>query len=189
MPRLRRVLVLAACTLVIVFLAGLAIADPFHLRHARWFTSALVLLAIILVTVTLLVAIRNAVLRALIATLGAVFALGWSGLVFYLSDLGDYNREVKTVADGARRLVVLEGAPFAIDPVYAVVVRSGVGPFEQESPVYQGVEEGPEPVDVRFIDPNTVQVLTAAGCAFRSEIEGVTLEARPVHRPLTAAGC
>ena len=54
--RLRRVLVLLACVLVVVVLAGVSVVDPFHLRQARWFTSGLITLALVLLTATLAVA-------------------------------------------------------------------------------------------------------------------------------------
>ena len=88
---------------------------------------------------------------------------------------------------GARQLVVLE-ARVIIDPVFAVVVRSGSGPFAQESVVYQGLEGAPAPT-ARFIDADTVEVVTQTGCTYRSEIETATLEVSPVHRPSRLDSC
>lgn len=189
MPRLRRVLVLASLTLVVGLLAGLAVADPFHLRHIRWFTAGLVLLVLVLITATLTVAVPRGLLRAFVLVAGGVAVLGWAALVWFATGLAGPSREVSQVVDGGRRLVVLEGAAFAIDPVYAVVLRSGGGPFEQESVVYQGVEEAPPPAGVRFVDADTVEVGTGAGCAYRSEVEAVTLAVEPVHRPLQLGAC
>ena len=39
MTTLRRTLVLLALTVLAALLAGLAVADPFHLRHAPWFAN------------------------------------------------------------------------------------------------------------------------------------------------------
>lgn len=188
MPRLRRAVVLAACAVLVGALAGLAIADPFHLRHIRWFTAGLVLLAVLLLTAAFAVAVRG-VLRVFVLVVGGVAALGWVAVVALADQVGVENREVSEVAEGDRRLVVVEGALGAIDPVYAVVLRSGGGPFEQETVVYQGVEAAPAPAEVRFVDPDTVEVRTGAGCAYRSEVEAVTLAVDPVHRPLRADGC
>ncbi|MHA6626949.1 hypothetical protein ACU61A_16060 [Pseudonocardia sichuanensis] len=189
MPRLRRAVVLAACAVLVGALAGLAIADPFHLRHIRWFTAGLVLLAVLLVTAAFAVVARRGVLRVFVLVVGGIAALGWVAVVALADQVSVENREVSEVADGDRRLVVVEGALGAIDPVYAVVLRSGGGPFEQETVVYQGVEAAPAPAEVRFVDPDTVEVRTGAGCAYRSEVEAVTLAVDPVHRPLRADGC
>jgi hypothetical protein len=187
--RLRRAAVLAALAFVVGMLAALAVADPFHLRHARWFTAGLVLLALLLGTAALAVAVRRGALRVLVLVLGGIAVIGWCALVGIASQLTSSNREVSEVADGGRRLIVLEGAALAIDPVYAVVLRAGGGAFEQETVVYQGVEAAPAPADVRFVGPDTVEVRTSGGCSYRSEVEAVTLAVDPVHRPLRADGC
>ena len=189
MTRLRRAATLAACALVAVLLVALAVADPFHLRHAAWFVAGLVVLAVLLGTAALAVAVPRGVARVLVLVLGAIAVCGWAVLVTIAQQFGDGEREVSEVADGGHRLVVIEGSPFAIDPVYAVVVRAGSGPFEQESIVYQGVEEAPPPSELRFVDGDTVEVQTSGGCRFRSEVESVTLAVDPVHRPLRADGC
>lgn len=179
-------LVLTAVTIVVVLLTGLSVLDPFHWRHVRWFSLALVFLAILLVTATLAVATRG-VLRAIVLVLGTVAVLGWAALGWFAISFDQSYREIETVADGDRRLVVLEGGALAIDPRYSVVVRSGGGLFEQQSFVYQGLEDGPG-VAVRFVDADTVEV-TAGSCVYRSEIEGGTLEVDPVHSPLLAGAC
>jgi hypothetical protein len=189
-PRLRRTVVLAVCALLVAGLAALGVADPFHLRHARWFTAGLVLLALLLFTAAFAVAVRRGLLRVLVLVVGGIAVLGWVALVGVASQLTvDDNRVVSEVSDGGRRLAVVEGAPFAIDPVYAVVLRSGGGPFEQETVVYQGLEQAAAPTAVRFVDPDTVEVRTSGGCLYRSEVEAVTLAVDPVHRPLRIDGC
>lgn len=189
MPRLRSVVVLAVCGVIAAGLAVLAVADPFHLRNARWFTAGLVLLAVVLLTAALAVAVRRGMLRGLVLVVGVVAVLGWVTLVWLATGLTGQSREVSEVADAGRRLVVLEGAPSAIDPVYAVVLRVGGGPFEQETVVYQGLEDAPPPAGVRFVDGDTVEVRTGGGCLYRSEVETVTLGVDPVHRPLRIDGC
>ncbi|GAA1320982.1 hypothetical protein ACQPZA_03670 [Pseudonocardia xinjiangensis] len=189
MPRFRRTVILAVLALIVGGLAALAVADPFHLRHARWFTAGLVLLALLLLTSAFAVAVRRGLARVLVLAVGAIAVLGWATVVWTASQVAGIDQTVSEVADGGRRLVVVEGAPYAIDPIYAVVIRAGSGPFEQESIVYQGVEEAPAPADVRFVDSDTVEVRTAGGCMYRSEVEGVTLAVDPVHRPLRADGC
>src|SRR5919206_1478828 len=156
--RLRRVIVLGALTVIVAMLAVLAVADPFHLRYARWFTAALVLVGIVLLTAMLAVAVGRGMLRWLVLVVGGIAVLGWCSLVGVASQVVSPSREVSQVADGGRRLVVLEGSPVAIDPVYAVVVRDGGGPFEQETVVYQGVEAAPPPEGVEFVDGDTVEV-------------------------------
>ncbi|OZM83911.1 hypothetical protein [Pseudonocardia sp. MH-G8] len=189
MPRLRHAVVLAALTVLVGGLAVLAVADPFHLRNIRWFTAGLVLLAVLLLTATFAVLARRGLLRACVLVIGGIAALGWVGIVVLADRVSVENRTVSEVAEGSRRLVVVEGAREAIAPVYAVVLRSGGGPFEQETVVYQGVEAAPAPAEIRFVDPDTVEVRTGAGCAYRSEVEAVTLDVDPVHRPLRADGC
>ena len=188
MRRLRGALVLGACAVIVVVLAGLAIADPFHLRHIRWFTASAVLLAVLLATAALAVLAPRGLLRGFVLILGGVAALGWVLIVMAATQVSVENHTVSEVADGGRRLVVVEGAPVGVAPIYAVVVRSGSGMFEQESVAYQGVESGPVPSDVRFVDADTVEVHTGP-CVYRSEIEAVTLAVDPVHRPLRADAC
>jgi hypothetical protein len=187
--RLRHVVVLGALTVVVGLLAVLAVADPFHLRHARWFTAGLVLLGILLLTAALAVAVGRGILRVLVLIVGGVAVLGWCALIGVANRLTSPSTELSQVADGGRRLVVLEGSAVAIDPVFAVVLRAGGGPFEQEAVVYQGVEAAPAPDDVRFVDADTVEVRVRGGCVYRSEVEAVTLAVDPVHRPLRADGC
>jgi len=186
--RLRGALVLAACAVIVVVLAGVALADPFHLRHIRWFTASAVLLAVLLVTAVFAVLAPRGAVRVIVLTLGGVAALGWVGMVVLATLVTVENRTVSEVADGGRRLVVVEGAVPATRPVYAVVVRSGSGAFEQEAVVYQGVEAGPVPSEVRFVDPDTVEVRTGP-CVYRSEVEAVTLAVDPVYRALRADTC
>lgn len=192
MKRLGRVAVLGTLTVIVGMLAVVSLADPFHLRHARWFTAGLVLLGIVLVTATLAVLVGRGVLRWLVLIVGAMAVAGWCVLIGFASQLTPPGRQVSEVAEAGvdgRRLVVLEGAPFAIDPVFAVVVRNGGGAFEQETVVYQGVQDGPVPAGVRFVDGDTVEVRTSGGCVYRSEVEALTLAVDPVHRPLRASGC
>jgi hypothetical protein len=186
--RLRGALVLVACAVLVAVLAGLAIADPFHMRHIRWFTASAVLLAVLLITAGFAVLAPRGVLRLLVLVLGGVAALGWVAIVAAATLVTVENRTVSEVADGGRRIVVVEGALRSIDPIYAVVVRSGTGVFEQETLVYQGVEDGLVPSGVRFVDADTVEVRTGP-CVYRSEIEAVTLAVDPVHRPLRADAC
>jgi hypothetical protein len=184
--RLRRAVLLVAFTLIAGGLAGLAVADPFHLRHARWFTAALVLLTLLLAMAAFAVVLRG-VLRVFVLVIGGVAALAWVGLVLAAAQLtATENRVVDEAADGGRRLLVVEdGAPQA---TYAVVLQSGSGLFEQETVVYQGVEGMAAPAEVRWVDGDTVEVRTG-GCVYRSEVEPVTLAVDPVHRPLRADGC
>ncbi|QYN36556.1 hypothetical protein K1T35_04370 [Pseudonocardia sp. DSM 110487] len=188
MRRVRSALVLAACAVIVIVVAGVALADPFHLRHIRWFTASAVLLAVLLATAAFSVLAPRGVLRLIVLAIGGLAALGWIGIVMVATRVTVENRTVSEVADGGRRLVVVEAAPPAARPIYAVVVRSGGGMFEQETVVYQGVESGVPPSDIRFVDGDTVEVRTGP-CVYRSEVEAVTLAVDPVYRPLRADTC
>src|SRR5690606_9365218 len=213
--RLRGAVVLAACAVLAVGFAALAVADPFHLRHIRWFTATAVLLAVgfaalavadpfhrrhgrwcgagagvlavILGTAAFAVLVRGA-LRLVVLGIGGIAVLGWVAIVVLAAQVSVENHTITEVADGGRRLVVVAAAPTPARPVYAVVVRSGTGLFEQEAVVYQGVEAGPAPSDVRFVDADTVEVRTGP-CVYRSEVEAVTLEVDPVYRTLRPDTC
>lgn len=179
--------VLFAVAVLVVLLAALALVDPFHLRQARWFTAALVFLAILLVMLALM-AVTRRWLRGFVLGLGVVAMLAWVALVWYASGLLRPTAELTSVADaGGHRLVVLRSAA-ATGSVYAVVVRSGAGPFEQESLVYQGLDQGLAPDEVRFVDPETIEVRTGP-CDYRSSLSGVTLDVDPVHEPLLSGAC
>lgn len=189
MPRLRSAVILAICALLVGGLAVASVADPFHLRYARWFTSGLVLLALLLLTAAVAFLAKRGLIRLVVVAVGALAMLGWLTMVGLASQLVRENAVVSEVADGNMRLLVVEGAPAAIDPVYAVVLRAGGGPFEQESVVYQGVEDAAAPAEVRFVDSGTVEVQVGETCLYRSQVEAVTLAVQPVHRPLRADTC
>ncbi|MGI5126035.1 hypothetical protein ACQEVB_04380 [Pseudonocardia sp. CA-107938] len=189
MPLPRRAaatIVLAALAVVVALLAGFSLLDPFHLRHARWFSLALIAVAIVLVTATFAVPVRG-FLRGFVVALGVVAVAGWGAVVWVAVGFATENAELSTVVDGGRRLVVLEGGPHAADRVISVVVRSGGGPFEQQSVVYQGRAGGPGVTDAHF---ERDAVLVQAGpCRYRSVVDDLTLEVRPVHAPLAATSC
>ena len=168
--RLGRVVVLLLCVVVVAVLAGVSLTDPFHLRQARWFTAGLIALGLVLLT-------------ALLAT-GAPAgpaALGDAGRrrgrrarVGRVRVRGEHarggGRQVAEADDAGRRLVTLEARR---RPAYAVVVRSGGGPFEQESLVYQGVAGAPAP-DGAVRRHRTVEVAVGT-CHYRSGVEAATL--------------
>jgi hypothetical protein len=182
--RLRRVVVLLLCVVVVAVLAGISLADPFHLRQARWFTAGLIAVALVLLTVLLAAAAPRGPLRWGALVVGVAAVLGWAAFVYGASAItGGGGRPVAEADDAARRLVTLEGDS---GRTYAVVLRSGGGPFEQESLVYQGVAGAPAPT-ARFVDPGTVEVAVGT-CRYRSGVEAVTLAVSPVHRPLVL-GC
>jgi hypothetical protein len=189
MIRLRWAILLTVGAVLAGGLAMLAVADPFHLRYARWFTAGLVLATLLLLTAALAVIARRGLLRVLVLVGGGIAIVGWTAVVWLAAQLEIENRVVSEAADGNRRLLVVEGSPIAIDPVYAVVLRSGGGPFEQEALVYQGLEEMPPPSDVRFVDDGAVEVLVGSNCRYRSTVEGGTMAVEPVHRPLRLGTC
>lgn len=181
--RLRRVVVLLLCVLVVGLLAGASVIDPFHLRQARWFTSGLIALGLVLLTAALAVAAPRGGLRWLTLIVGAAVLLGWAALVYGASALNQPGRQVAEADGGRLRLVTIEADG---SPAYAVVLRSGGGPFEQESLVYQGPVGAPEPA-ARVVDPATVEVAVGT-CRYSSRVEAGTLAVEPVHRPLVL-GC
>jgi hypothetical protein len=187
MPRLRTAVILMVLALVAVGLGGLAVADPFHLRYAKWFTAGAVFVAIALVAAAFTVVARRGLLRGFVLVGFAALA-GWVVVVLLAMQLQVGNRETREVDDGGRRLLVLEAYP-VLDPSYAVVVRAGGGPFEQESLVYQSVPDALPPEAVRFVDSDTVEVQAAGGCIYRSDIEAGTLAVSPVHRPTRIDAC
>jgi hypothetical protein len=187
--RLRHAIVLLVCAVLAGGLAVLAVADPFHLRYARWYTAGLVLLTLLLLTAALAVIARRGLLRVLVLVFGGSAVLGWILVVTLAAQLVPENRVLVETVDGGRRLLVMEGSLVSLDPVYAVVLRSGSGPFEQESLVYQGLEQMPQPAQVRFVDAGTVEVSMTSGCRYRSAVEAGTLAVEPVHRPLRIDGC
>ena len=189
MIRLRWAILLTVGAVLAGGLAMLAVADPFHLRYARWFTAGLVLATLVLLTAALAVIARRGLLRVLVLVGGGIAIVGWTAVVWLAAQLDVENRVVSEAADGNRRLLVVEGSPIAIDPIYAVVLRSGGGPFEQEALVYQGLEEMPPPSDVRFVDGGAVEVLVGSNCRYRSTVEGGTMAVEPVHRPLRLGTC
>lgn len=188
MSRLRRSLVLGALTFLVAVLAALAVADPFFLRHSTWFGSGLVLLTLVLATATLVVAVKVRFAQILLLVVGGSLALGWAFIAWFSIDLDDAGEDTDEVVSGDQRLVVVQGAPFAIDPIYRVVLRSGSGMFEQESLVWQGLEEGSVPDEVAFrgVDEVTVR---AGSCVYVSRVEAVTLAVEPVHRPQRPDRC
>src|ERR1700742_4142984 len=103
--RLRRVLVLLACVLVVAVLAGVSVVDPFHLRQARWFTSGLIALALVLLTVALAVAAPRGGLRWLAVIVGVAAVLGWGALVVGASTLNAPGKDVSEADGGNLRLV------------------------------------------------------------------------------------
>ena len=190
MPLPRRAaatIVLVALTVVVALLAGFSLLDPFHLRHARWFSLGLVALAIVLVTAVFAVPTRG-FLRGFVVALGLVAVVGWGVVVWFAIGFVSDQTELRTVVDGNRRLVVLEGGAFAVDPVFSVVVRAGGGPFEQQSVVYQGRQGGPGVSDVRLVESGGVLVQVGP-CGYRSDVDDLTLEVDPVHTPLMATAC
>lgn len=184
MTTLRRALVLGALAVLAALLTGLAVLDPFHLRHASWFVAGGVLLTILLVTIALTVAVKLWFARVIVLVVGGIAAVGWGITAWLAIDLDEPGAVVSEVASGDQRLVVLEGAAFTIDPVHRVVLRAGDGPFEQESPVWEGVPEGGAPDAVAFRGTDEVEVRVGS-CAFVSRVEAGTLLVDPVHRGAT----
>ena len=173
---------LLLCVVVVAVLAGVSLTDPFHLRQARYFTAGLIALALVLLTALLATATPRGPLRWVTLVLGVAAVLGWGAFVYGPARSRGRGKPVAEADDAGRRLVTLEGDG---SPAYAVVLRSGGGPFEQESLVYQGVAGAPTPT--AGSSTGTVEVAVGT-CRYRSGVEAVTLAVSPVHRPLVL-GC
>lgn len=185
----RPVVLLGAGAAVSTALAAFVLVDPFNLRFAGGYAAVLVTLAVILVTVLLVRVLRGRVYRIVAATLGALLALGWLGLVWLAADFAGPERVVRDVPSGGdERLVLIEGRAF-VDVVFSVRLRSGSGPFAQESLVWQGLGGGAPPTELRFAPQRTVEVVAAELCGYRSTFDPLTLDVEPVHRPLRLDGC
>ena len=135
--RLRRVLVLIACVLVVAVLAGVSVVDPFHLRQARWFTSGLIALGLVLLTATLAVAAPRGGLRWLAVIVGVAAVLGWGALVFGASTLNPLGKDVSveqvdTINEIAARhgfgLAGFRSFERAVDKEYIASVRRNAYP-------------------------------------------------------------
>ncbi|MHA6796732.1 hypothetical protein ACVGVM_24945 [Pseudonocardia bannensis] len=186
----RRSLVLGSLALSAGALSAAAIVDPFHLLLAPWYIGVLVTVTMILGTVFLAGLSRRRTGQVLITVAGVLVTLGWVGLLWFVAQFIGPGRVVDERTAGGYRLVTVEGGAFAgIDPVYAVRLRAGSGPFAQDALVWQGLEGGAAPADVRFAGDDRVEVVSNGGCGYRSRFDRVTLEVDPVHRPLRLDGC
>lgn len=171
-------------------LATFAVLDPFHLRHSGPAAAVLVALAVVAVTWLALRWIRGRAARIVAVLAGSVVMLGWIGMVWLSVSFAGPERVVDEVASEAgQRLVLIEGRAFS-ETVFSVRLRSGSGPFEQESLVWQGLADGAAPEEVRFGDqPDQVEVVSEGGCGYRSTFDATTLDVDPVFRPLRLDGC
>lgn len=170
-------------------LATFAVLDPFHLRFAGPAAAVLVTLAVVAVTWLVLRLVRGRAARIVTVVAGAVAVLGWVGLVWLTVSFSGPERVVIEVpSESGERLVVVEGRAFA-DVVYSVRLRSGSGPFEQESLVWLGLADGAPPEQVRFGEDGQVEVVTVGGCGYRSTFDSTTLAVDPVFQPLRLDGC
>ncbi|WP_214368152.1 hypothetical protein [Pseudonocardia sp. H11422] len=186
----RRSLVLGSLTFAAGALSAVAIADPFNLLLAPWYIGVLVTVTMALGTAFLAGLPRRRTGRVLIAAVGVVVTLAWVGLLWFVAQFVGPGRVVDERVAGDHRLVTVEGGVFAgVDPIYAVRLRAGSGPFAQDALVWQGLEDGAAPTDVRFAGDDRVEVVTSGGCGYRSRFDRVTLEVDPVHRPLRLDGC
>ncbi|NMH98478.1 hypothetical protein [Pseudonocardia acidicola] len=185
----RRRRALGIATVVATGLAVLAAADPFHLLLAPWYVGVLVTVTIVLATVWLAGLLRRRAMRVLLVVAGVVLVLGWSAFVWLLAQLRGPERVVGETAAGDYRLVTVQGAVFAADPIYAVRLRTGSGPFAQDALVWQGLRNGAPPADIRFHGDDEVEVVARGGCGYRSHVDRLTLAVDPVHRPLRLDSC
>ncbi|MCW0212050.1 MAG: hypothetical protein OJJ54_01725 [Pseudonocardia sp.] len=189
--------VLGVVALVAVALAAFAVADPFHLRLAAWYAGVLVAVAAVLVTVWAVLWVRGTVARVAVGAAGLLVVLVWgafSWLAITITPGEAVVREVAAAPGSRVRLVLVESATFAADPVvYSVRARAGSGPFEQDAPVWVGLSEGAAPTDFRFGVPTgsgaVVEVVAGADCGYRSTVTEVTLTVDRTHRPLRLDGC
>ena len=179
--------------LVVVAVAVFAVLDPFHLLVASWFAGIAVGAAVVLLTVGAVVLLRRPLARFLAGAIGLLVALVWAALVWATIAISPGLQVLSEVAgppDSRLRLAVVEVETLATDgPAYSVRLRAGSGLLTQDSPVWVGLGEGAQPAEARFTDDRTVEVVSSAGCGYRSTVDPVTLAVDPVHRPLRLDGC
>jgi hypothetical protein len=185
--------VLAWATLVVVAVAVVAFADPFHLLVRPWFAGIAVGLGVILLAVWLLLVVRRSAVRVLVAAVAVLVVAVWGVFVWASLAISPglaVLEEVPGPPASRLRLAVVEAETFATDgQAYSVRLRAGSGPLTQDSPVWVGLGDGARPATVRFADERTVEVVTGDGCGYRSTVDPVTLTVDPVHRPLRLDGC
>ncbi|GAA4560475.1 hypothetical protein [Pseudonocardia xishanensis] len=184
---------LGMAALVVVAVAVFAVLDPFHLLVAPWIAGISVGLAIVLVMLWVGLTVRRPLAKVLVAAVGALVTLGWAALAWAsiaISPGLEVLREVPGPEGSRLRLAVVEVETLATDgPAYSVRLRAGSGLLTQDSPVWVGLGEGAEPAEARFADGRTVEVVSSAGCGYRSTVTPVTLDVDPVHHPLRLDGC
>lgn len=187
--RVRRAVILGGFAVLAVILAAVAVADPFNLRWAAWWTAGTVALALLLVTFALVALAPARILRTFLAVLGLVLTAGWVVAVLLLVQWGGpAPADVRELAaDGGLRAVLVTGQRDSPDSGPAVVVRSGSGPFEQQSLVWSGTSGTPEPDGAAFVDG--MAEIQLGTCSFAVPVEPVTLEAVPILQGAGAGGC
>lgn len=139
------------------------------------------LVAIVLATAWTLPRVRPAGVRIVVAT-GAVVAVGVTAGLLWLAAVLDPElrpvREAPGPAGSRWHLVVVEVRTFAVDGItHSVRARAGHGPLAQDLPVWTA--EGPPPLDARFLDATTIEVVDAVGCRHRAQASDATVAVAP----------
>ena len=177
--------------IVCALLAGVAALGPFHLRYAPQYTGVLVLAALVLALVSAIRMLRERFLRtAAVAIVGLLLAcwLGLIGLWVAFAGLGPDTVVRDGGTSGRIHLLVVRARAFDA-PVFSVRLRTGGGPFAQETVVWEGLARGAAPTGLRFAADHTAEIVAAGQCGYRSTFDRVTLDARPVNRPIRPDGC
>lgn len=174
-----------------VALAVPAVVDPFHLRHGAAYSAVLVLAALLLVTVLAVRVLPGRLLAVAGGVVGGLLVVGWVGLIgLTLAFAGPQPEQVTATGGDSGRvsLVLVRGHAFEAT-VFSVRLRAGGGPFAQESTVWQGLGDAPPPARFVFTDPQSVAVVGAGQCGYRSTFDATTLGVDPVHYALRPDGC
>lgn len=182
---------LVGSAVVCAALAAFAALDPFHLRHAFAYTAATVLVALVLGTVLLVRVLRARWLKLVTGALGGLLVAGWIGyiaLTLAFAGIGPETVVRSGGESGQVELVLVRGRAFDA-PVYSVRLRTGGGPFAQESTVWEGVANGAAPRTVRLVGDDVAEVVAGERCGYRSTYDRTTLDAEPVNRPIRPDGC
>jgi hypothetical protein len=164
-------------------LVACAVVAWLNLRYRGTITAALVTMVVMTATTAECLMLRRRWGRILAGCVGALLLVGVAVLVWWAPM---FERQVAQVVlrtrapDGSALLVVRLGHGFLqIDPSYDAVLQTDRGALSQETLVWEGLEEGDAPQVVRFVGPHDIEIVSAAGCTYRSTFDPTTL--RPEH--------
>ncbi|GEL26790.1 hypothetical protein PSU4_57440 [Pseudonocardia sulfidoxydans NBRC 16205] len=192
-PRGRCVGPLVALAVVAAALAAVAAWNPFHLVWSGRCATVLVAAALVLSVAAATLRLQTTGARAAVVVAGVLVVAAWSAAAWVSAALTPELVVISEVAGppGSRiRLALVEVQTLAVDGrTFSVRARAGTGALAQESVVWTvRSAEIPRP-QPRFVDARHVEIIDAAGCTLRSDVDPVTLGVDPVDAPERSTGC